>query len=96
MFLAALILASKYLQDRNYSTRAWSKISGLKTEEIIANEKLFLISINSQLHVPSSLFYRWQDIVLKYIKPVPHSVPTSAQHDWKSVVLNLTPMLDII
>ena len=29
MFLSALILASKYLQDRNYSTRAWGKISGL-------------------------------------------------------------------
>jgi hypothetical protein len=29
MFLAALILSSKSLQDRNYSARAWSKISGL-------------------------------------------------------------------
>ena len=30
-FLSALILASKYLQDRNYSARAWNKISGLNT-----------------------------------------------------------------
>jgi hypothetical protein len=37
MFLAALILASKYLQDRNYSARAWSKISGLNTQEINQN-----------------------------------------------------------
>ncbi|KAG0157341.1 hypothetical protein PDIDSM_4526 [Penicillium digitatum] len=42
MFLAALILASKYLQDRNYSARAWSKISGLNTLEINQNELMFL------------------------------------------------------
>ena len=38
MFLAALILASKYLQDRNYSAKAWSKMSGLKISEINTNE----------------------------------------------------------
>lgn len=35
MFLAALILASKYLQDRNYSARAWSKISGLDRKSVV-------------------------------------------------------------
>ncbi|CAJ0829500.1 3967_t:CDS:2 [Entrophospora sp. SA101] len=31
MFLASLIIASKYLQDKNYSNTAWSKICGLQT-----------------------------------------------------------------
>ncbi|CAJ0924033.1 3075_t:CDS:2 [Entrophospora sp. SA101] len=34
MFLASLIIASKYLQDKNYSNTAWSKICGLQVEEI--------------------------------------------------------------
>ncbi|CAG8837105.1 6857_t:CDS:2, partial [Cetraspora pellucida] len=34
MFLASLIIASKYLQDRNYSNSAWSKICGLSVKDI--------------------------------------------------------------
>ena len=33
-FLAALILASKFLQDRCYSNRAWAKLSGLSPREV--------------------------------------------------------------
>ncbi|KAK6523976.1 hypothetical protein TWF694_005646 [Orbilia ellipsospora] len=66
MFLAALILASKYLQDRNYSTRAWSKISGLDIPEINTNERAFLITVNWELHVSDRIFDKWTKIVLKY------------------------------
>src|SRR5271156_5656913 len=66
MFLSALILASKYLQDRNYSARAWSKISGLNTLEINQNEMAFLLAVNWKLHIPEPIFQRWTDIVLKY------------------------------
>lgn len=33
-FLASLILASKFMQDRCYSNRAWAKLSGLSPREI--------------------------------------------------------------
>ena len=33
-FLASLILASKFLQDRCYSNRAWAKLSGLSPREV--------------------------------------------------------------
>ncbi|KAG2059073.1 hypothetical protein M405DRAFT_697431, partial [Rhizopogon salebrosus TDB-379] len=33
-FLASLILASKFMQDRCYSNRAWAKLSGLPPREI--------------------------------------------------------------
>ncbi|KAF8348345.1 hypothetical protein F5887DRAFT_953202 [Amanita rubescens] len=33
-FLAALILASKFIQDKCYSNRAWAKLSGLSPREI--------------------------------------------------------------
>jgi hypothetical protein len=104
MFLSALILASKYLQDRNYSTRAWSKISGLNTFEINQNEMAFLLAVNWQLHITDAVFTRWTDIVLKYTpSPPPHSgaavaCPRLAEQsaEWKSIILRLNPELDNI
>ncbi|KAK4945151.1 PHO85 cyclin-5 [Elasticomyces elasticus] len=64
MFLSALMLASKYLQDRNYSARAWSKISGLRSNEINENERNYLQMIDYELHVPKEYFDVWSKIVL--------------------------------
>lgn len=99
MFLAALILASKYLQDRNYSARAWSKISGLNTQEINQNEMAFLIAVEWKLHIADEVFQRWTEIVLKYTPPpTPPSpggaVPNASQiADWKQLVLKLNTEL---
>lgn len=70
MFLTALILASKYLQDRNYSTRAWSKISGLRAQEIHSNEMEYCKKISWVLHVPKEKFDRWSYTVLKLSSPL--------------------------
>lgn len=89
MFLAALILASKYLQDRNFSTRAWGKISGLKVCEINTNERVFLSAIQWQLHFPSPLFQRWENIVLKYSPSAQAGTPRScpnASRTWRSII----------
>ncbi|KAM5346880.1 hypothetical protein ACJ41O_009885 [Fusarium nematophilum] len=100
MFLAALILASKYLQDRNYSARAWSKISGLNTQEINQNEIAFLLAVNWKLHIADEVFQRWTDIVLKYTPPPSPPSPggvsqTVSQQvaDWKRIILGLNPEL---
>ncbi|KAI4122429.1 MAG: hypothetical protein LQ338_005820 [Usnochroma carphineum] len=98
MFLASLILASKYLQDRNFSARAWSKISGLKACEINMNEIAFLTAVNWKLHIPEPVFQRWTDIVLRYSPSVSsHSLPRSsptAISTWKTIIPHLTPELD--
>ncbi|KZF20924.1 hypothetical protein L228DRAFT_182165 [Xylona heveae TC161] len=106
MFLAALILASKYLQDRNYSARAWSKISGLNTCEINANELSFLKAVNWRLHISEPVFQRWTDIVLKYTPSAPSASPVAASspipldknmsNAWRSVIPRLTPELENI
>ncbi|KAK3076313.1 hypothetical protein LTS18_013349 [Coniosporium uncinatum] len=95
MFLAALILASKYLQDHNYSARAWSKISGLKVCEINCNEMAFLTAVNWRLHFPEALFERWQDVVMHYCQQPP-SPGSSLAATWKSVIPRLTPALDTV
>ena len=59
MFTAALILAWKYTQDRHYSLTAWAKISGLHSQEIIANEAVFLETVDWRLFIPHAVFERW-------------------------------------
>lgn len=59
MFLSALILASKYLQDRNYSAKAWSKITSLPVKEINANERTFLKAVNYDLHLDVEKYNEW-------------------------------------
>lgn len=56
MFLAALIAASKFLQDRNYSNRAWARISGLPVIEINTNERAFLGMMKWDLHLGANDF----------------------------------------
>lgn len=100
MFLSALILASKYLQDRNYSARAWSKISGLATQEINQNELAFLLAVDWKLHITDEVFQRWTEIVLKYTPPSPPSPgaasPLYARQTahWKMVILTLNAELN--
>ncbi|KAI1335345.1 hypothetical protein F5Y15DRAFT_252524 [Xylariaceae sp. FL0016] len=101
MFLAALILASKYLQDRNYSARAWSKISGLATQEINQNEMAFLSAVCWKLHITDEVFQRWTEIILKYTPSQPPSpgssclqVPDQQVETWKNLILRLNPELD--
>ena len=100
MFIAALILASKYLQDRNFSANAWSKISGLSTWDLNVNEMAFLSAIHWRLHIPAHVFHRWTDIVLKYSPSAQVNVPPRASpkpiYTWKEVVIRLTPELDTI
>ncbi|EEQ34268.1 cyclin Pas1 [Microsporum canis CBS 113480] len=95
MFLSALILASKYLQDRNYSARAWSKISGLNTAEINQNELMFLQAVDWRLHISDAIFQRWNDIVLKYT-PNASGIPSASGMCWRTVIPILTPQLDTL
>jgi PHO85 cyclin-5 len=96
VFLAALILASKYLQDRTYTCRAWSKISGLNTNEINQNEMAFLHAVNWNLHITDVIWQRWTKILLNY-RPPP-SPPSPSSHcsyyqqqcaEWKTAMLKL-------
>ena len=99
MFLAALILASKYLQDRNFSARAWSRISGLRTCEINTNELAFLSAVRWKLHITETIYQKWVDIVLSHSPSGPTSGPSRSlppRRSWKSIIPLLTPELDSI
>lgn len=102
MFLAALILASKYLQDRNYSARAWSKISGLATAEINQNETAFLHAVDWRLHITNDVYTRWIDCVNRFNPPQlpPSPGPAAVKcfelkcEEFRLLIQTLTPSLD--
>ncbi|CAO3634666.1 unnamed protein product [Cunninghamella blakesleeana] len=76
MFLASLMVASKYLQDKNYRNRAWSRISGLSLNEINAAEFTFLKLINYNLYISKDTFDQWYTLLHTYLQkpklPLPY------------------------
>ncbi|KAK9768798.1 PHO85 cyclin-5 [Basidiobolus ranarum] len=77
MFIASLILASKFLQDKNYMNRAWAKIMGVKVTEINHIEQIFLQLIDYQLFVPVSTFTQWSTLLLSFASKPRNSNPLS-------------------
>ncbi|KAI9355050.1 cyclin-domain-containing protein, partial [Zopfochytrium polystomum] len=64
MFLSALIVAAKYLQDRNYSNRAWAKISSLPLCDVNTNEMEFLKLVDFELFVSHRTFASWSTMLM--------------------------------
>lgn len=68
MFLASLMVSSKYLHDKNYRNRAWAKISGLDIDEINAAELAFLRLIEYKLYVSKPTFDKWYTMLHGYVQ----------------------------
>ncbi|ORX44261.1 hypothetical protein DM01DRAFT_1295400 [Hesseltinella vesiculosa] len=76
MFLAALICAHKFLQDKTYKNSAWSKVSGLHVSEINHAEKLMLQLLDYHLHVKKETYDQWVSMLQTHIQtPVPRISP---------------------
>ncbi|KAI8371609.1 cyclin-domain-containing protein [Radiomyces spectabilis] len=73
MFLASLICAHKYLQDKTYKNSAWSKISGLNVKEINHAERVMLQLLDYRLYVKKDTYDQWMAMLQKHLKirPVP-------------------------
>ena len=93
MFLIALIIASKYLQDKNYSLKAWSKISGLTVREIRAAEVTFLKAINWDPHVTNVMFQRWTETVSELVSSATAFGDPEVQGHLKWIIRELKPDL---
>lgn len=59
MFLASIMVASKFVQDRTYSNRAWSKISGLPVKDLGKLERALLKAIDYRLVISEGEWQRW-------------------------------------
>lgn len=77
MFLASLIVASKYLQDRNYANNAWSKICGLPVREINFIERRFLNLIDYNLFIGEDIYKRWTNLLHNHFQNISGSEVTA-------------------
>ncbi|GJJ71023.1 PHO85 cyclin-5 [Entomortierella parvispora] len=96
-FLAALMVASKYLQDRNYSNKAWAKISGLSIKEINANELIFLKLIDYSLFVSHDTFMRWTALLVAHgqeaTRKFMHAVDATQPSSFAARSLSMPPLV---
>lgn len=59
IFLASVMVASKFLQDRNFSNKAWSRLTGLPLKQLGLVEREFLSAIGWDLNVKQDEWDRW-------------------------------------
>ncbi|RHZ83136.1 hypothetical protein Glove_99g44 [Diversispora epigaea] len=78
IFLASLIVASKYLQDRNYSNYAWSKICGLPVQEINSIERRFLMLIEYNLFISENNFKHWSNLLNSHMMTISGSTENAS------------------
>ncbi|KAJ1954769.1 hypothetical protein GGI12_005718 [Dipsacomyces acuminosporus] len=68
MFVVALMLASKYLEDNTFTTQTWSDVSQLPAKDLIVMQREFLAALDHRLHVTETEYNAWitqlQTIVL--------------------------------
>ncbi|KAJ2387555.1 hypothetical protein GGI23_006249 [Coemansia sp. RSA 2559] len=59
VFVVALMLASKYLEDNTFTTQTWSDVSHLPARELAIMQREFLVALDHRLHVPEAEFNAW-------------------------------------
>lgn len=63
IFLASIMVSSKFLHDRTFSNRAWSKISGLNVQELGRVERRLLKGLDFDLNVRESTWINWTNFL---------------------------------
>ncbi|CAO3655052.1 unnamed protein product [Mucor hiemalis] len=79
MFLASLVVASKFVQDKTYRNSAWAKIAGLPVNEINAAERIFLNIINYRLYISQPTFEQWHQLLHLHVEAKTMNQPTNIQ-----------------
>ncbi|KAI9470969.1 MAG: cyclin-domain-containing protein [Benjaminiella poitrasii] len=91
MFLASLVIASKFVQDKTYRNSAWAKIAGLSVQEVNAAERIFLNMIDYQLYISQPTFEKWHHILHAHVESRTHLLsPPSLEDSW-TLVLSRPP-----
>lgn len=68
MFLASLVVASKFVQDKTYRNSAWAKIAGLPVAEINAAERIFLDLVDYRLFISQPTFEQWHHLLHLHVE----------------------------
>lgn len=60
LFVVALMLANKFMDDVSFSTSTWSRFTGLPKSDLPIMEREFLRGINFSLHVTETQWEAWR------------------------------------
>ncbi|KAG0169008.1 hypothetical protein DFQ28_007305 [Apophysomyces sp. BC1034] len=63
LFIVALILANKFLDDNTFTNKTWSDVSGMKVHDLNIMEAEFLEALDYNLFVRDNEFVRWKGIL---------------------------------
>ncbi|KAI8071272.1 hypothetical protein BC940DRAFT_252768 [Gongronella butleri] len=63
MFLASLVVASKYVQDKTYRNAAWARMAGLPVHEINTAERVYLELLDYKLYIDQTTFDQWLQLL---------------------------------
>lgn len=59
LFVTALMLANKFLDDHTYTNKTWSELSGLKLKDVTKMEIEFWLGLSSNIHASDADFRSW-------------------------------------
>ncbi|KAJ2368711.1 hypothetical protein H4S01_001439 [Coemansia sp. RSA 2610] len=59
MFVVALMLGSKFLEDNTFTTQTWSEVSHLPARELAIMQREFLLALDHRLHVTDTEYNAW-------------------------------------
>ncbi|SPO31307.1 uncharacterized protein UTRI_05882_B [Ustilago trichophora] len=59
LFVTALMLANKFLDDHTYTNKTWSDLSGLKLKDVTKMEIEFWLGLSSNIHASDADFRSW-------------------------------------
>ncbi|CAO3587399.1 unnamed protein product [Absidia cylindrospora] len=94
MFLASLVVASKFVQDKTYRNSAWAKIAGLPVAEINASERIFLNMVDYRLYISQPTFEQWHHLLHMHVEAktqqhplilLPHNLNSSVRQSASSL-----------
>ncbi|OXG52006.1 hypothetical protein C355_02034 [Cryptococcus neoformans Th84] len=93
-FVAALMLANKYLDDNTYTNATWSELAGIPLTEISRMETEFLVGLNYELGVEVNEYERWKMLLDEFmLSRGPGSAVPATRHKWISGQTPFSPNL---
>jgi len=63
VFVAALIISGKYLQDKNFRLSTWSLITGYSASDLHKAEHYLFHNLHQQLYISQNVYERWALLV---------------------------------
>jgi len=66
IYVAALVTATKYLEDNTFTNKAWAEITAIPLPQLNLLEMNFLFRLDFNIHVPEQQYSKWLASLLEF------------------------------